>query len=202
MMKNVLMAVLAASSVASHAELVSKDWIQGSGDQMITYDTISKLEWLNVRATVNQTLDAVRRGPWVRQYGFRPATQTEVGTLFTHAGLKDDWFDVGYTQSSEALRLAILLGPTQNYDGGIYAVFGMTATPFTGPDVLPPVGQVFTPQTGKINVLPVDTPAPGKPMSFYGEAHFTGGMQTSVEHNAVTGTFLVRTCRASPRNKC
>lgn len=206
MMKKTLIAILTASSgLVAQAELVSKDWIQGSGDQMITYDNVSKLEWLNIRATAGKTLDTVRRSPWVQQYGFRPATKTEVGTLFSHAGLQDDGFDIAYTQPREALHLAILLGTTQNTEGGSYTVFGMTATPFNGPDVLPPIGQVFTPQTGKINVFPdfnAGMPVDGQPVGFIGEAHFTGGMQTSVESNPLTGTFLVRICRASTRNKC
>lgn len=71
-----------------NAALISVDLIQGSGDGVITRDTVSGLDWLDLTVTVNQTYDQVHTGSWY-EADFRYALQGEVQTLFTHAGMPD-----------------------------------------------------------------------------------------------------------------
>jgi hypothetical protein len=61
----------------ANAALISVDLIQGSGDGVITRDTVSGLDWLDLTTTVNQTYDQVGTGSWY-EAGFRYALQSEV----------------------------------------------------------------------------------------------------------------------------
>lgn len=55
------------------------DWNQSAGDGLLTRDTVSGLEWLDVTLTINQTYDQVRTGNWY-QAGFSHATMAELQT--------------------------------------------------------------------------------------------------------------------------
>jgi len=57
-----------------NAELIGMD-LQDAGDGLITRDTESGLDWLDVSLTANQTYDEVQTGIWY-QRGFRHATKT------------------------------------------------------------------------------------------------------------------------------
>jgi len=71
-----------------NAELIGMD-LQDAGDGLITRDTESGLDWLDVSLTANQTYDEVQTGIWY-QRGFRHATKPEIEELFIHAGTPDD----------------------------------------------------------------------------------------------------------------
>jgi hypothetical protein len=69
--------------------LVQKDLVPGRGDQLLTLDTATGLEWLNLTVTANHSyLDVLAGfGGFLGVFGFRYATSTEVGTLYIHAGI-------------------------------------------------------------------------------------------------------------------
>ena len=46
------------------AELISVNLVPGTHDRLLTYDTPTGLEWLDLTQTVNQTYDEVRTGVW------------------------------------------------------------------------------------------------------------------------------------------
>lgn len=190
----------------THAELLKADLLAGSGDGMVTRDTLTGLDWLDVTLTVNQNYDQVRTGDFYRQ-GFRHATLAEVSALFLNAGLVDDWFDVSFTQPNETLALIALLGST--YGSNLSAnTMGLTGSDFFGNTVTTdnyPIGTRFSALLGKAQYLDL-RPYGG---ALLGEAHFTGGHPFSDEASPNYGSFLVRAtpteCRTagrSPNPKC
>ena len=60
--------------------LIQADLVPGSGDQLITYDTETNLQWLNLTATANRSRNEVLAGfgGFTTTYGFRYATGAEV----------------------------------------------------------------------------------------------------------------------------
>jgi hypothetical protein len=169
-------------STHANASLMSIDYARNSGDQWITRDSASGLDWLDVSLTTDQTFDQVRTGVWY-QKGFRHATRQELLDLFLHAGTPDDGFDVSNTHPLETLALANMLGPTL-VGGSRVTVTGFTGTDYRGNQITlsnHPVGSPFGALLGKVDYL-----------SLYGEAHFTGGHPFSDQAGANYGSFLVR----------
>lgn len=68
----VFVALLLLQTGQASAVLISADYSSGSGDGLLTRDTDSGLDWLDITLTVNQTYDQVRTGTWYLQ-GFRHA---------------------------------------------------------------------------------------------------------------------------------
>jgi len=88
-MKKFLAALsLAIAATASHAALISTDW-NTAGDNLITLDTASGLEWLDLSQTYNQTVAAVlpQTNAGGLFEGFRLALASEVHGLMGAAGL-------------------------------------------------------------------------------------------------------------------
>ncbi len=83
-------AILAAALVAagSYGGLVSVDW-QSGGDGLLTHDTETGLEWLDLTQTLDQSLSSI--SPLLsagNTYdGFRVATSNEVISLLNGAGI-------------------------------------------------------------------------------------------------------------------
>lgn len=69
--------------------LVQKDLIPGRGDQLLTYDSATNLEWLNLTVTANHSYLEILAGfgGFIGSFGFQYATQSQVSTLFQHAGV-------------------------------------------------------------------------------------------------------------------
>ncbi|WHZ21974.1 MAG: hypothetical protein OJF47_001086 [Nitrospira sp.] len=69
--------------------LVQQNLVPGTGDQLITLDTQTNLEWLNLTAMANLSYLEVLGGAggYTTSYGFRYATGTEIGLLWQHAGI-------------------------------------------------------------------------------------------------------------------
>jgi hypothetical protein len=69
--------------------LVQQNLVSGTGDQLITLDTETNLEWLNLTATANLSYLEVLGGAggYTTTYGFRHATGPEISTLYQHAGI-------------------------------------------------------------------------------------------------------------------
>lgn len=70
--------------------LMQKDLLPGRGDQLLTLDDATGLEWLNLTVTANHSyLDVLAGfGGFIGAFGFRYATSTEVGTLYANAGIR------------------------------------------------------------------------------------------------------------------
>src|SRR5262245_42843281 len=169
----------------ANATLISVDLIQGSGDGLITRDTESGLDWLDLTTTVNQTYDQVRTGTWY-QAGFRYALQSEVQTLFTHAGMPDQ---SSTAYPAEALALVQLLGATITGQGGSVRTLGFTGTDFFGNTVTTathPIGTPFSALLGKIDYLNIES----IPL-LIGQANFGGGQPFSNEASLDYGSFLI-----------
>jgi len=69
--------------------LVQQNLVSGTGDQLMTLDTETNLEWLNLTATANLSYLEVLGGAggYTTTYGFRYATGAEIALLLQHAGI-------------------------------------------------------------------------------------------------------------------
>jgi hypothetical protein len=167
------------------AALVSLDYVL-PGDGLLTRDRVSKLDWLDVTQTVNQTYDQVRTGPYYSA-GFRHAMQAEVETLFLHAGMPYNPLNHVTSFLNEARNLVRLLGLTIDIpEQGRESTYAFTGTDFFGNTVTiatHPMGTPFSAQLAKIEYVP------SIPL---GEAHFGGGHPFSNEAAPIYGSFLVQ----------
>lgn len=70
--------------------LIQLDLIPGSGDQLLTYDSQTRLEWLNLTATANCSyLDVLAGlGGFTTTFGLGFATSAQVTALYRHAGVR------------------------------------------------------------------------------------------------------------------
>jgi hypothetical protein len=177
------LAVLSAFIVGNaKATLTSSDYQLNSGDNWITSDSQSGLQWLDLTVTMNQSFDQVRQGDWYAN-GFRYATKVELQTLFINAGTPDDNFDLSITHYSETKALIDLLGATLISTDRLSS-YGLIGTDFFDNNITlqnHPVGETFSAQLGKLDLFP-----------YIGEAHFTGGQPLSNEASTYWGSFLVR----------
>ncbi len=75
--------------IAGHATLIVQDLF--SGDSAITRDDATGLDWLDVFKTQGQSYNSVAAGygNYTTTHGFRFATESEVRTLYTNAGIVD-----------------------------------------------------------------------------------------------------------------
>lgn len=184
--KNILSLSLAVFScfivTNSNAALTSSDYLINSGDNWITNDSLTGLQWLDVTLTANQSFDQVRQGEWYTN-GFRFATKAELQNLFSNAGTPDDNFNLSNTHYFETKALIDLLGATI-VTTDRFSTYGYIGTDYLGNNITlqnHPVGETFSAQLGKLDFFP-----------FYGEAHFTGGQPFSNEASPTWGSFLVR----------
>lgn len=69
--------------------LIQQDLVPGSGDQLLTLDTDSNLQWLNLTVTAGRSYQEVLAdfGGLMASYGFRYATITEVTGLLGRFGI-------------------------------------------------------------------------------------------------------------------
>jgi hypothetical protein len=93
---------------AQSPRLRSRDYAV-TGDGLLTYDTVSKLEWLDLTVTRNLTGNEVLSGTggWLTE-GFRYPTADELTQLFIHAGLgttSDVWLSELYEPARDFLQL-------------------------------------------------------------------------------------------------
>jgi uncharacterized repeat protein (TIGR01451 family) len=97
---SVLLLSLLLSVGIGRAALVNTDW-QTAGDNLITRDTTSGLDWLDLTQTANRSYNDVssQLGTGGQFAGFRYATQAEVTALFSQFGLP-----FGFTPMSNALH--------------------------------------------------------------------------------------------------
>jgi hypothetical protein len=88
MKKFLLSLVMVFTSGVSNASLMSLDW-QSAGDGLLTRDTVSSLDWLDLTQTYNQTVTNILPLTSAGQpyEGFRLALASEVHALMSAAGL-------------------------------------------------------------------------------------------------------------------
>lgn len=98
-----------------HAALVEKD-LNTKGDALITLDTESGLEWLDVTATVGLSYNEAKATTFVTESGFRHATVKEVRSLYEAAELNTFGCLYAHDNFDGATLLLKLLGST-----GVYA---------------------------------------------------------------------------------
>ncbi|RDH82473.1 MAG: hypothetical protein DIZ80_09280 [endosymbiont of Galathealinum brachiosum] len=85
----------------TNAEIVSIDW-KTSGDNLITLDTSSGLEWLDLTATSNRSYNTINSSFGENQEfeGWRYATYSEVGTFWDAFGGDSNHYDGWSTQNN------------------------------------------------------------------------------------------------------
>jgi hypothetical protein len=76
--------VIALASMGANAELVTVDWT-GTGDSLVTYDSASELNWLDLSFTLNTSYDEIQNRLTTDLEGWRLPTEAEMQTLFTSA---------------------------------------------------------------------------------------------------------------------
>jgi hypothetical protein len=113
-----LVAFLAVTAFPASAALVQYG-LMDREDGLVTRDTTSSLEWLDLTATQNKSYQDVigGYGSYTTTHGFRVATHSEVRQLFQNLGLTNQWADIpGYiTGVTELLRF---LGALTEIDYG------------------------------------------------------------------------------------
>ena len=104
-------AALGLSVTSAHATLISKDLVV-SGDGLLTLDTDTQLEWLDLTQTLNQSYNFVKASSFVTTLGFDFANVSQVASLFTNAGADDLTGLFLSSHLTEAEALITLLGQT------------------------------------------------------------------------------------------
>lgn len=86
----IIAAALCFAPVTVPAELLERDW-QTSGDGLLTYDTATGLEWLDVTLTVNMSYNDVtaQLGTGGTYAGFVHASETQIVGLFDAVDLQE-----------------------------------------------------------------------------------------------------------------
>ena len=81
-------AILGILASSANAVLMSADFLS-TGDGLLTVDSGTGLEWLDMTQTLNQSYNTLIAGynGYTTTYGFRYATAAEVTTFFTNAGI-------------------------------------------------------------------------------------------------------------------
>ncbi len=125
--------LLSLFAAASNASLLEVDYL-AAGDKLLTRDTISDIEWLDLTQTtsISYTDMQGRLGPGGQYEGFRYATVADIDRLQVNAGLRPGLFlstsPVEINIVIELLdKLGITIPPSQS---GSYSSWGITSTPF------------------------------------------------------------------------
>jgi len=104
--KLVVFTCIAAVSLNANAAIMNADW-KTPGDNLITQDTDSGLEWLDLTVTANLSYDYVsnRLGPGQEFEGWRYATAEEVTGLWDAFGGDSNYYNGLSTQNNELFEL-------------------------------------------------------------------------------------------------
>ncbi len=108
----------------THAALITRDFSDGSGDALLTYDSDTGLEWLDTTITDGRSFTEVKAGwnGWTTTSGFRYATMAELRRLFVSAGVMPNFLYDTYSTPSDVtdvdriIALTRLFGPTFIYE--------------------------------------------------------------------------------------
>lgn len=113
-----------SSATLTHAALITRDFVGGSGDALLTYDSDTGLEWLDTTLTDGRSFTEVKAGwgGWTTTSGFRYATMAELRRLFVSAGVMPNFLYDTYSTPSDVtdvdriIALTRLFGPTFIYE--------------------------------------------------------------------------------------
>lgn len=83
-------------SQITHALLIETD-VYWADDKLLTVDTRTGLEWLDLTPTDGFSINEAMVSPWVTELGFRVANAQDVDSLLESAGLAADVFDPSQT---------------------------------------------------------------------------------------------------------
>lgn len=117
------------TGVPAHAALLSID-LNAAGDGLLTHDGLTGLEWLDLPASArfgpgfpNFNTISAEFGPGGAFAAFRHASEFEISTLWSHAGIADQNAAVPSTNQSSAIyQLMSLMGQSGGQPlGGIDA---------------------------------------------------------------------------------
>jgi hypothetical protein len=86
----IIIVCLMCSTPKVKASLIESDLLS-MHDGLITKDTLSGLQWLDVSVTVGLSRSEVINSPWLTTYGFRYASLVELNELYDHAGGNNDY---------------------------------------------------------------------------------------------------------------
>lgn len=177
---SVLLLGFAVSSLAN-ASLIVRDW-KAAGDNALTLDTATKLEWLDLTYTAGMSYKQVSSAlsPAGAFGGFRYATVNDVTTLFSDAGIPDIGLRTAanYTPVNNLLGLEGKLvslagggwshaitgtpaGPNEQYYSVLQLVLG--SPPFVGialPGICCVATNAVSPDTGSWLVRPMSVSEP------------------------------------------
>lgn len=78
-------ATVAMTTSPAHAVLIEQD-LNVAGDMLVTVDSVTGFEWLDLNATLGQSYNAAEASFFVTNQGFRHATGAEVTALFVNGG--------------------------------------------------------------------------------------------------------------------
>ncbi|HED33671.1 MAG TPA: hypothetical protein ENJ08_05545, partial [Gammaproteobacteria bacterium] len=132
MIKHLSIIFLLVLSSPLHAALISSDYLT-PGDNLITRDTVTGLEWLDLTVTQGLSPDSVQSNPVFSAQGFRYALFDDVSTLFQSAGITPTSGNPVSGQISEVTALINLLGATTVLSDGRLISEGYL-NPFVTPD--------------------------------------------------------------------
>lgn len=111
-------------AVSTNAALITRDFVAGSADALLTYDSDTGLEWLDATITDGRSFTEVKAGwgGWTTTSGFRYATMAELRGLFVSAGVTPNFLYDTYSTPGDVtyvdriIALTHLLGPTFIYE--------------------------------------------------------------------------------------
>lgn len=81
------LALVCAFTGSAHGALISRDLVSGSNDGLLTFDSDTNLEWLDLTETVGDSYNTTLASNFVTSLGFSFATTDDVATLYTNAGI-------------------------------------------------------------------------------------------------------------------
>lgn len=136
-MNNKILAVafvlLSCFGTAARASLLEVDYLS-AGDKLLTRDTVSNLEWLDLTRTldISYTDMLAQLGPGGLYEGFRYATVADIDNLQVNAGLRPGLFlSTSPVEVNITVDLLDKLGITRlPNSSGSYGSWGITGTPF------------------------------------------------------------------------
>lgn len=109
-----LCTVVLSTATPCAAMLIPLDLVAGSGDGLITWDTQTNLQWLDLTATTNVSYNDVWNGygAYTTTAGFRFAREQELWQLYADAGIAASGYPGDAASAPGARNLLDLMGAT------------------------------------------------------------------------------------------
>jgi len=126
MFNKLTLVALVFFSGSIHAALISIDYLT-PGDNLITLDTSTNLEWLDLTVTQGMSADAVEASSLITSQGFRYAEFDDLNTLFQSAGITQTSYGdpIAAGEIEQVRNLIYLTGPTTIKSNGLPMTEGL-----------------------------------------------------------------------------